>query len=223
MVRHVVRKAAWVLMFLAWLPARSQTKHPNEAVPAPPQPDAERKFLLWKIADANTSEALAQMCTKKRVRPDLKSLCEDMVRRSELETEIASRYLVFLYKDKVPPTREGQSSLASKDGPEFEARFLQKMIQQDKDGRKEAQGCLAQASQKEILFFCHTVERSRWLELALLRNQLCPPGKHCPIGPFDQERNLLDEEPRFLLANHSAIALAVATVPPRLQSASWKR
>ncbi len=186
MVRPVARKAAWVLIFLAWPTARCQTKHPDAAVSAAPQPAAERKFLLWKIADANTSEALAKMCIKKRVRPELKSLCEDMVHRSELEVEIASRYLVFLYKDKVPSSREARSSLASKDGPEFEAQFLKKMIQQDKDGRQEAQGCLAQASQKEILFFCHTVERSRWVEIALLRNQLCQPQKHCPLELFDQ-------------------------------------
>jgi uncharacterized protein (DUF305 family) len=186
MVGLLVRRTACVLMFLAWVPARSQTKHPEEAVAAAAEPNAERKFLLWKIADANTSEALARMCTKKRVNPELKSLCEDMIHRSELEAEIASRYLVYLYKDKVPPSRETRSSLASKDGPEFEAHFLRKMIQQDKDGRKKAQACLAQASQDEILFFCHTVERSRWLEIALLRNQLCRPQAHCSLKLFDE-------------------------------------
>lgn len=83
-------------------------------------------------------------------------------------------------------TMSGRSSLASKDGPEFEARFLQKMVQQDKNGRKKAQICLAQASQKEILFFCHEVERSRWLELALLRNQLCQRQKHCSFVLFEE-------------------------------------
>lgn len=186
MLGLVACRAAYLLMLLACLPARCQMKDPNRVVPAGPQADTEHKFLLWKIADAKKSEALAQLCIKKRVRPELKSLCEDVVHRSELENQIASGYLHLLYNEKIPSAREARSSMASKDGPEFEAGFLKKMIQQDKAGRKEAQGCLARASQKDILFFCHTVERSRWLELALLRNQLCPPGKHCSIKLFDE-------------------------------------
>jgi hypothetical protein len=149
----------------------------------------ERSFLLWKLDDGMTVQAMTGVCSKKHVRPELASLCNEIDRRRKLETEVAQGYLFVLYGQKAlsfPAFPEAPVSLASKDGPEFEAAFLEQMMELDTDGVKKARNCISQASQPDILNFCSLLERSRWVELELLQIELCKDQENCEFNPSRQ-------------------------------------
>lgn len=185
----VTRRATWVVMFLAWLVAGCQTKRATTAPPAVSGRDADHSFLLWKIEDSRTAQALIQACAQKHIGAELKSLCADMAHTRDLETEIASQYLALLYQENPPPAHPGRAPLTSKDEAQFATGFLKNMIRQDEEGRKKTQNCLDQAGREEIRRFCHLVERSRWAEVQLLQNQLCQLRKNCRWKPADGGRD----------------------------------
>lgn len=152
----------------------------------------ERSFLLWKLEDGMTVQPMVEACSKKHVRLELTSLCAEIARGRKVETEVAKGYLFLLYRQKAPSFlafSEAPVSLASKDGPEFEVAFFEQMIQLDNEAVKNAENCISQASQAEILNFCRLLERSRRAELQLLQIKLCQGQENCgytPSGPVSQ-------------------------------------
>lgn len=144
--------------------------------PAAPKLDIEHGFLLWKLQDAAAAQARVKACAEQHVRQELLSLCNDAGSERETETQIATGYLFLIYGEKAPDQVPSHASL---DGAKFENKFLKQMIQQDHEGLRRARSCLAKASRSEVLNFCHLVERSRFLELQLLENQLCQLQKNC--------------------------------------------
>lgn len=184
--QQVARCATWVVAFLSWLVAGCQTPRPATAPPAAPASDADRSFLLCKIEDSRTAQALIQACGQKRVGAELKSLCADMAHTRELELELASGYLGSLYRENPPSAHPARPSRTSKHGAKFAACFLRTMIQQDEEGRKKMQTCVDQAGRQEIRTFCHLAERSRWAEIQLLQNQVCQTQKNCKWKPSEE-------------------------------------
>lgn len=172
LLRRVARRATWILMFFTSLvPGQTRNSIPDSS--AATRTDPDRSFLLWKLEDNRTAQALVQACAQKQVGAELRSQCGDMAHTRELETEIASRYLSFLYQENIAPDGTAAVPLASKkDGAKFAIGFLKVMIQQDEQGRSRTQSCLDRASREEILTFCHLVQRSRWTEIQLLQDQL---------------------------------------------------
>lgn len=167
------RRATWLVLAVVSVAILHLANTPELSAQAASARDAERDFLSWKIEDAARALAKLHVCAQKHVPQELASLCKDAADERNTETEIAARYLDFLYGEKSPSVRADSKSLSSLEGAKFETRFLKQMIQQDHDGVARARTCLAKSGRPEIQNFCHLVERSRSPEIMLLENQLC--------------------------------------------------
>ena len=148
--------------------------------PAPTKAQAryEIDFLQNMIDHHMMAVMMAELCVKKAVHRELRSLCQDIIAAQSAEIGQMQGWLQDWYGISYEPrmTRGMQKEidrLAALSGAEFEIAFMEMMIEHHSKAIREAERCVERAYHPELKQLCEGIIATQSAEIEQMQEWLC--------------------------------------------------
>ena len=148
----------------------------------------EIRFMEGMIDHHAMAVHMSQMCVKKDIQDELKSLCNSIATSQQQEIKLMQGWLNDWYDIQHEPEMSKSDSkqmekLDSLNGAEFEIRFMKNMIKHHWQAVIEGAQCMERAYHDELETLCENIILTQATEIKQMRTWLCEWHNICGSRP----------------------------------------
>ena len=157
-----------------------------DPAPTPAAAHFEVKFMTDMIDHHHMAVMMAEHCLMAAVRPELKTLCQNIIDTQTKEIHMMHSWLESWYDITYKPDMKMHGDMRhmmSMTGEMFEIEFMQMMIRHRFKAVKEAEQCERRVYHTELIHLCHNIEATQTQEIRQMQTWLCAWYSICNWGP----------------------------------------
>lgn len=186
--KYILRFSLSLILVSAIAFSSVQSVLAGRPAPNPEQAQFEISFMKDMIDHHAAAVEMAELCIKRAVHDELRSMCEQMKKDQTREIERMRSWLREWYDINYRPHIEGEARQMIRHladdhrGAKFEIHFMHMMIMHHSMAIEMAQTCLTQAYHERLLSLCETIIATQTAEIEQMQAWLCEWYEHCDDG-----------------------------------------